>query len=272
MPLAKAELFVTVNGVKRHLINVRENTKGDVYVTVRSGPYWGLGDSRTNVKEVRISIHPTRRSPSSTMIKFQSLLDDGTYQDSVAFTEAVKRAAGTFAPVCTTRFTRLATSYHDMLPKYAGSDHIQIDFGAFAPEMGCMSIGILVGSPSEPFPTDIGYRLRTALNQIVFFRLDTVGVPASDFAKHMFQGTRDPATLPADQQAVASEFNSGLSPDDCQWLLEYYQHKLALDNIETLIDLSASTDLDISDLRSLKVDLDSALADFINRTTGQGPS
>ncbi|SHM01370.1 hypothetical protein SAMN05444159_7449 [Bradyrhizobium lablabi] len=236
MALLKANIFVQTSGKKRHMIAIRENTKGDVYITIRGGQNIEMDiTGKPKILEVRVSIHPTRDSPTSNMLKLQRLDDTGRVVDKVAFTDAIKRFPGRFAVVSSSRFTSLKSTYHDFAAKYESSGYKNIDFGNFDPEQSTATIGLLVGSRGLPFVSPNCARLETSLYQLVFFRKD-VNTPASNFGKTLFHETFDPAEISADdfRRDFILAFNQGSSPRQCEWWLDHDSLYLGIDHIKTI--------------------------------------
>jgi hypothetical protein len=236
MAILKANGFVIVGTEKRRLFAINENSKGDVYISIRTGRAFGDSSEAPVVVETRISLHPTRESSDkATAVKYHTLLSDGTIDDHVSYTYAVRDVSkNLYFPVCFTRYTKLAGEQYALRGKSLRKANLDIDFGVFDPNQSSFSTSFFVGAPSVAFSRSDCAVLTTRLFQIVIFGTCSQ-VPATDFANTHFIGTTSPKDITdCDEKRRVVAVMKGLTPDDCCTFRDFRQHELDLLQINRL--------------------------------------
>lgn len=138
MALLKDNVVVYIDGKSRRIAAIRENSKGDVYISF-FGLRLGEREDGPVLQEQRLSLHPSWASKTPTsVIKLQTRGKNGDYYDAVAATGASRNVADhLFHPALSLRLSDLSAACYD------------IDVGKRKRERDCSNSRTLIQKPTR---------------------------------------------------------------------------------------------------------------------------
>lgn len=240
MPLLKVDVVIPSNNSLRRVAIIRENPKGDVYLTF---PALREGDNPngTLVQERRISIHPSWRS-SHTTIKYQiALREDPLLATHFAHTTAPRNLADLrFFPVYATSLTNLSSEIYN--PKMDRRVQV-VSFDELDVKKLTGVIVAFVGPTQFPFPAQQRISLNSKLFQIVLF-LSGFHFPSNDFGEALaFQTpSLDHRDGVAEIGLGVLDLMRGLSPSEAIAFRDVATDRLAITQIQKLRHIAGLND------------------------------
>lgn len=201
MPLLKARIVAETPFGKRTLFLLKENTKGDVYITHYSGFQKGLPPDNILAKQDRYSIHPSMYSPVYTTLKHTVVYEGGHTTGGTSLTNAVKLKQG-FGTIFAHRATDLKDDMHNIDGRYP-----IYSIGGYNPDESFLLIGAVISHPEVELPQFNEFQSSSLLStqfRVTFFWYIFM-MPSIPFAVTLDKMTIRPEVWPGSEAMMDSE-------------------------------------------------------------------
>lgn len=225
---------VKTSGIPRNILTIEENSKGDIYIRLKSGTGAGIAPYE-KLKQHRYSIHPSPKSQYYTTLK-TTLEFANKKITSVALTTAVKSRKG-FSHLCIHRFAKMEGAVNDITDD--GTDTLTLF--DFIEAENTLVLGIFIGHVESVFPSYKDIRIFelciSDVKLVLCFYL--IDFPAIGFFRTMDNVTFAPEIFKDDLSSVeaAKIKMDAKSPGDCINLYMELTCELLVNLLETCRDI-----------------------------------